>query len=615
MTWVLDPAIHMWVAIIILAATMVSYAWERATLEMTSLALIVILLVWFHLFPLPDAEGHNRLDAMRLLSGFANPTLYAVLALLVMGQAMVQTGALNSMTRLFVSIARRRRYLSVIAVVIAVLAVSAFMNNTPVVIMFIPIMQVLAQRLRWSPSRLMMPLSFAAILGGATTLIGSSTNLLVSGVLVAEGLPAIGIFDITPIGLIMAAVGALYVVFILPKLLPDRGGLADTLRTEGKQFIAEIDVTANSPLIGERAVAGQYRALRDVTVRLIQRGPRTILPPFEGTVLQAGDMLIVAATRTALTDALTRNAGFLLAGGEPMAPDAESRGREESDHVLAETMIAPASRMIDQTIGMVGFRRRFGCIVLGIQRRGRMTRQRMGEIRLQAGDVLLITGHRADVNALRANPDLVLMSWAIKELPRPRRAPVAAAVFAATVVAVASGMLPLSVAALTGAVVMIASGCLNIRQATRALDRTIFLLVGATLALSTVMETTGAAAYLASLVTVGIAGNDPVVAMIALFLIVAIATNMLSNNACAVLFTPIAVNLAFQLGVDPMVMAITVLFAANCSFITPIGYQTNLLVMGPGHYRFSDFARAGSPLALLMWLVFSLVAPYYFGLL
>lgn len=615
MTWVLDPAIHMWVAIIILAATMVSYAWERATLEMTSLALIVFLLVWFHLFPLPDADGHNRLNAMRLLSGFANPTLYAVLALLVMGQAMVQTGALNSMTRLFVSIARRRRYLSVIVVVVAVLAVSAFLNNTPVVIMFIPIMQVLAQRLRWSPSRLMMPLSFAAILGGATTLIGSSTNLLVSGVLVAEGLPAIGIFDITPIGLIMAAVGALYVVFILPKLLPDRGGLADTLRTEGKQFIAEIDVTPNSPLIGERAVAGQYRALRDVTVRLIQRGPRTILPPFEGAVLQAGDMLIVAATRTALTDALTRNAGFLLAGGEPMAPDAESRGREESDHVLAETMIAPASRMIDQTIGMVGFRRRFGCIVLGIQRRGRMTRQRMGEIRLQAGDVLLITGHRADVNALRANPDLVLMSWAIKELPRPRRAPVAAAVFAATVAVVASGILPLSVAALAGAVVMIASGCLNIRQATRALDRTIFLLVGATLALSTVMETTGAAAYLASLVTVGIAGNDPVVAMIALFAIVAVATNMLSNNACAVLFTPIAINLAYQLGVDPMVMAITVLFAANCSFITPIGYQTNLLVMGPGHYRFGDFARAGSPLALLMWLVFSLVAPFYFGLL
>ena len=615
MTWVLDPAIHMWVAIIILAATMVSYAWERVTLEMTSLALIVFLLVWFHLFPLHNAEGHNQLDAMRLLSGFANPTLYAVLALLVMGQAMVQTGALNSMTRLFVTIARRRRYVSVIAVVLAVLAVSAFMNNTPVVVMFIPIMQVLAQRLRWSPSRLMMPLSFAAILGGAMTLIGSSTNLLVSGVLVAEGLPAIGIFDITPIGLIMAAVGALYVVFVLPKLLPDRGGLADTLRTEGKQFIAEIDVTPNSPLIGERAAAGQYRALRDVTVRLVQRGPHTILPPFEGTVLQAGDMLIVAATRTALTDALARNAGFLLAGGEPMAPDAESRGREESDHVLAETMIAPASRMIDLTIGMVGFRRRFGCLVLGIQRRGRMTRQRMGEIRLQAGDVLLVTGHRADVNALRANPDLVLMSWAIKELPRPRRAPLAAAVFAATVAAVASGLLPLSVAALTGAVVMIAGGCLNVRQATRALDRTIFLLVGATLALGMVMEATGAAAYLASLVMIGIAGNDPVVAMIALFLIVAIATNMLSNNACAVLFTPIAINLAFQLGVDPMVMAVTVLFAANCSFITPIGYQTNLLVMGPGHYRFSDFVRAGSPLALLMWLVFSLVAPYYFGLL
>jgi len=615
MNWVLDPSIHMWVAIAILAATMVSYAWERVSLELTSLGLVVVLLLWFLIFPLPDADGQNQLNAMRLLSGFANPTLYAVLALLVMGQAMVQTGALNSMTRLFVSVARRRRYVSVIAAVLAVLVVSAFMNNTPVVVMFIPIMQVLAQRLRWSPGRLMMPLSFAAILGGITTLIGSSTNLLVSGALVAEGLPSLGMFDMTPIGLVMAAVGAVYVIFILPKLLPDRGGLADTLRTEGKQFIAEIDVTAASPLIGARAAAGQFRAMPDVTVRLVQRGPAMILPPFEGTVLQAGDMLIVAATRSALTDALTRNAGFLLAGGEPMTADAENHGREESDHVLAETMIAPASRMIDLTIDMVGIQRRFGCLVLGIQRRGRMTRQRLGDIRLQAGDVLLITGHRADVNALRANPDLLLMSWAIKEMPRPRRAPLAAAVFACTVAAVASGILPLSVAALTGAVVMIAGGCLNIRQATRALDRTIFLLVGATLALGAVMEATGAAAYLASLVTWGIAGDDPVLAMIVLFLVVAIATNMLSNNACAVLFTPIAINLALQLNVDPMIMAITVLFGANCSFITPIGYQTNLLVMGPGHYRFSDFVRAGTPLALLMWITFSLVAPAYFGLL
>ncbi|MEM7443677.1 MAG: SLC13 family permease [Pseudomonadota bacterium] len=615
MNWILDPAIQMWVAIAVLAATMVSYAWEKLSLELTSLALVVFLLVWFHLFPLLDGGGQNQLDAMRLLSGFANPTLYAVLALLVMGQAIVQTGALNTMSRLFVTVARRRQYLSVIAVTLAVLAVSAFMNNTPVVIMFIPIMQVLAQRLRWSPSRLMMPLSFAAILGGATTLIGSSTNLLVSGALVAEGLPAIGIFDMTPIGLVMAAVGTLYVVFVLPKLLPDRGGLADTLRTEGKQFIAEIDVNQSSPLVGERAAAGQFKTLPDVTVRLIQRGPTMILPPFEGVVLQPGDMLIVAATRSTLTDALARNAGFLLAGGEPMAPDAEHQGREESDHVLAEIMIAPASRMIDLTIDMVGFRRRFGCLVLGIQRRGRMTRQRMGDIRLQAGDVLLVTGHRTDVNAMRANPDLLLMSWAIKEMPRPRQAPLAITVFAGTVVCVALGILPLSVAALTGATLMIAGGCLNIRQATRALDRTIFLLVGATLALGTAMEATGAASYLASLVTVGIAGNDPLLAMIVLFVVVAIATNILSNNACAVLFTPIAINLALQLNVDPMMMAITVLFAANCSFITPIGYQTNLLVMGPGHYRFSDFVRAGAPLAILMWLVFSIVAPVYFGLL
>ena len=614
MTFPLDPSWHMWVVIAVLAAAMVSFALERVSLELTSLSTLAVLLLWFQLFPYSDAEGHNLLGASELLRGFANPSLFAVLALLVIGQAMVQTGALSGLTRMFVRLSKNHRRLAVVSGFVGVMVTSAFLNNTPVVVMFIPIMQALAVRQNESPSRLMMPLSFAAILGGMTTLIGSSTNLLVSSALTDSGQPPLAMFDFLVIGVCMAAVGAVYVVIALPRLLPDRGDMARTLLHGGRQFIAEIDVLADSPLVGQTSAAGQFRALPDITVRLIQRGDYTIMPPFDEVTLRTGDILFVAATRQALAEALARNVGYLLASGAPIMPNEERPDGPEGERVLAEVMIAPASRMIDQTIDMVGFRRRFGFPVLGIQRRGRMARQRLSEIRLEAGDVLLIVGDQSNVDAISDNPDLLLMTWAIRDVPRLKRAPHAAGIFAVTVLLAASGVVPITVAALVGALATIVTGCLNLRQAVRALDRTILVLVGSTLALGQALQVTGGAEFIAMNVLEAIAGPSPMVNMAVLFLVVAFATNVLSNNACAILFTPIAVSLAGSLGVAPTVMAITVLLAANCSFASPIGYQTNLLVMGPGHYRFADFLRAGVPLTLLMWATFCLIAPGYFGL-
>src|SRR3546814_93409 len=238
--------------------------------------------------------------------------------------------------------------------------------------MFIPIMQALAFRLKLSPSRFMMPLSFAAILGGMTTLIGSSTNMLVSTALVDLGEQPLQIFDITIVGVCMAAVGAVYILLVLPRLLPHRGDFTDVLQGNGKQFVAEIDVAPDSPLVGQRAAAGQFAVLPDVTIRLIQRGDRTILPPFDDVTLKAGDILLVAATRQALADALARHPGFPLSrvpGNSADPPNAA--GKRLAERVLAEVMIAPASRMIDQTLDAPGFRRQFGCLVMGIQRRDR----------------------------------------------------------------------------------------------------------------------------------------------------------------------------------------------------------------------------------------------------
>ena len=615
MTLQLDIDLHMWVVIAVMGAAMVSFAIERFSLEMTSLLALGFLLLWFQIAPLLGENGDPVLPPQVLLEGFANPSLLAVLALLVMGQGMIQTGALNGVTRMLVQATRNRRHLGAAGVFLGVLIVSAFLNNTPVVVMFIPIMQTIALRLDWAGSRLMMPLSFAAILGGMTTMIGSSTNLLVSSAMIDLGYDPLGMFEFTEIAVAMAAVGAVYVIFILPRVLPDRGTLAGSFVGEGKQFIAEIDITQESRLIGAKAMAGTFKALPDVTVRVIKRGEQIILPPFDDVTLRAGDELIVAATRQALTEALTRNAGYLLTheGHDAMAA-ANGAARRPAERVLTEVMIAPASRMIDQTIDMIGFRRRFGCLVLGIQRRGRMARKRIGEIRLEAGDVLLVAGSRESVNGLTNNPDLLLMAWATRDLPEVRLAPYAVSIFLITVALAASHMLPIPVAAFLGATTMIATGCLNLRQAIRAIDRTILLLVGSALALGKALEATGGAQLLARLLIEGVGGADPLTNMAVLFLVVAIATNVLTNNACAVLFTPIGINLAFDLGIDPSIMAITVLLAANCSFATPIGYQTNLLVMGPGHYRFADFLRGGVPLVLLMWLVFCLLAPTYFGL-
>jgi di/tricarboxylate transporter len=615
MTFAIDPDIHIWVVIAVLAATMVSFAVERISLELTSLIMLVTLLVWFQVFPMLGPAGQNLLDPVSLLRGFANPSLLAVLALLVMGQALIQTGALSGLANWFFHVSKRRRALSLGSGFIGVMAISATLNNTPVVVMFIPIMQTLALRFGWSPSRVMMPLSFAAILGGMTTLIGSSTNLLVASALTDLGERSLGMFEHTAIGIPIALVGALYVMFVLPRLLPHRGTLAGSLLGAGRQFIAEVDITPDSRLVGAKAVAGAFRELPDVTVRLIHRGDHHILPPFDDVALQPGDSVIVAATRPALTDALARNAGYLLSQSEvDAAGPNEPPDRRPTERALAEVMIAPASRMIDQTIDMVGFRRRFGCLVLGIQRRGRMARVRLGEIRLQAGDVLLIAGSRNNIDALSNNPDLVLMAWATRDLPRLQRAPHAIFIFALAVGLAAVGLLPISVAAIGGAVAMVGLGCLNMRQAVRAIDRTILIVVGATLALGLALDRTGAAALVANVVIESVVGGDPVLTMALLFLIVAIATNLLSNNACAVLFTPIAINLARDLDLAPSVMAITVLLAANCSFATPIGYQTNLLVMGPGHYRFTDFLRGGLPLVIIVWLVFCAIGPSWFGL-
>lgn len=384
-------------------------------------------------------------------------------------------------------------------------------------------------------------------------------------------------------------------------------------RGSGKQFIAQIDITYGHPLVGLSAVAGMFPGLKDMTVRLVQRGERPLLLPFENLTLRPGDSIILAATRTVLARAVSDLSPSPREGEAP-AEDATAAAVTARDVTLAEVMVAPGSRMIGRTIEMAGVHHNTDTIVLGIERRARMPRMALGEIRLDAGDVLLVAGSREAVEGLRTNGDLLLLEWSAAEVPQRRHAKRALAIFACVVIYAASGIGPIVLGALSGAVAMILAGCFNLRQAARAFDRRIYLMIGSSLAAAAALEATGGARYLALAAVETTAGHPVPVTLSAVFLVVAILTNFVSNNAAAVLFTPIAVGVAAQIGADPLPFVAAVMIAASCAFATPISYQTNMLVMGPGHYRFKDYIVAGGPLVILMWLSFSIFVPWYYGL-
>lgn len=337
-------------------------------------------------------------------------------------------------------------------------------------------------------------------------------------------------------------------------------------------------------------------------------------PPFGGVSLEAGDAIIVAATRQALTDLVSQVPGIMGELPSAAAQNTEGEGHVISDRTLAEVVIAPASRMIGRNLEQIGFRHQSGCIVVGVQRRSRMIRAPLNEIRLEAGDVLLAIGRRASIESLRANRDMLLLEWSARDVPARIRARRAGVIFGSVILLSATGAVPIVIAATVGAAAMLAAGCINMRQATRALDARVILLVGTAFALGSTLNATGGAGFLAHTLVQSLGDAGPVVTLSTFFLLVALMTNVLSNNATAVLFTPIAVGVARELGLDPMIFVYAVIFAANCSFATPMGYQTNLMVMDPGHYQFRDFIRAGAPLIVLIWATFSLFTPWYFGL-
>jgi di/tricarboxylate transporter len=604
---------QMWATFAVIGAAIVLFALEWVAVEIIALGVIIALLLLFYVFPVIGPDGLPAITPENILAGFANPALITILALLVIGQALHQSGALEELSNRIVPKGRRRAQATLWLLLVIAAVISAFMNNTPVVVIFIPVLAALANRFGGGAGKVLMPLSYVCILGGMTTLIGSSTNLLVADAAAREIGHQISFFELTVPGAFLAGIGIIYTLLVVPRVLP-RSTAPSPMGTgtqgDGRQFLAQLDVTPGHPLEATGPLGGLFPGLRDITVLRIERHGQALLPPYEDFTFAPGDTLVVAATRRALTQ-------LLKVGAEPAAAESQPAAgalRQPPNLVMAEAAVAPNSRLEGRFLQHINFKAQTGCTIIGLQRHRRMLRARMDTVRLQAGDVLLILGPQDRVLELRSDRDLLVLEGSVTRVPHFASARPAIAIFALTVLAAATGLVPIVIAALCGAGATIATGSLNVRQAARALDPQIIMLVAASIAMARALETTGGANFLATHLVQALAGQPVTVILSAMFLLVAVLTNVLSNNATALLFTPIAISTATAVGADPIPFVHAVIFAANCPFVTPIGYQTNLLVMGPGNYRFMDFVLTGTPLLIIIWVAFTMLAPWYYGI-
>ena len=606
--------IDMWITFIIIFIALIVYASEKLPVELTSIAIVCVFMLYFYIFPVPDKGIENLLSPKEFVLGFSNSALLAVLALLVMGQGMVSAGVIDKVAHVVLRLSGSRGWIAVLVILVVVLVISGFLNNIPVVVIFIPIMDAIASKFYATPSKIMMPLSFAAVLGGMTTLIGSGTNLLVSGTLEDMGQEPFSFFQFTVPGLVLALVGFLYVFFILPRLLPNRSSNTEEfVKNSNVSFLSEITVSEGSLLVNLKSETGIFGAYPDLILRVIERGDDIFLPPFEDIRLKVGDVLVVTATREALEEAISHDPNLLIPRlqGEP---DQEVGKWNEGDRVLVEVMVRPDSNLVQQTLSSFQFRQKFNCVVLGIERRSRRLKTRISKIPIIEGDVLLIQGQTNDIKLLRNSSELVVLEWSSQVLPKLENAKKALIIFFLSIGAAVLGYLPIMLASLCGAVAMVLSGVLNIKTALKAVDTKIFTMIPAALAMGLAMQGTGGAKFLSSNLIFFLGDESPYLMLSFFFLLVAIISNLISAKAAAVLFTPIAVGISQGLSVPVEPFAVAVIFAANCAIATPMGYQTSLLVMGPGHYTFGDFARGGIPLIIILWITFSFFSYGYYNL-
>ncbi|MEX0691859.1 MAG: SLC13 family permease [Gemmatimonadales bacterium] len=575
------------------------FIWNRLRMDLVGLIIMTMLIVTGLLTP---AEG---------ISGFANEAMVTVAAMFVLSAGMIRTGGVDRMGRWVARLAGESEVRLIMVCLAIVIPLSAFVNNTPVVVVMIPIVLGICRTTGIVPSRVFMPISFASQMGGTTTLIGTSTNLLVAGLALDLGLPRLGLFAPTLPALVLAAVGVLYLLTVGRWLTPHRQPAADLQETYAlREYVTVLTVESASSVVGKTLGEAQFASTYGLEVIGVERDGTRHYAVDATTRIEALDVLLVRGRVTDISR-IEQEVHLRLATPEAAFPVAATDAPEDAPQ-LAELMVPPRSRMIGQSVRQLNFRHRYGIPVLGIQRHGTALRERMRDIPLQAGDLLLVRGASHELQRVHEGHELMLLGTVEIPARRRRKLPLAVAITTSVVVLAALSVLPIMVSALLGVVAMVLTGCLTIEEAYDDVDWMVLVLLGAIIPLGLAMLETGTATFLAHALlnatsSLGLHGM-----LAAFFLLTTLLTSVISNNAAAVVLTPVAIATASGLAVSPLPFVITVMLGASTSYITPVGYQTNLFIFGPGGYRFADFLRVGGPLTVLTIVVATMVIPLFF---
>ena len=609
MDWLPPPNPHALAVLLLTLGALLLFTRERIALETSSLFVLVVLTVGFELFPFVD-DGRT-LHATEFFLGFGHEALVAVCALMIAGQGLVRTGALEPVGRLLARAWGVAPSLSLLLTLLIGGGLSAFVNNVPIVVLLLPILISVSLRTGTPASGILMPMGFATLVGGMSTTIGTSTNLLVVSVASDLGMRQLGMFDFFVPVAVAGGIAMLYLWLLAPRLLPVRQ--TDLGDAAPRVFAAQLEIGADSFADGRTLAEAVDAAGGEMKVSRVLRGEQTYLLPLPDATLHAGDRLLLSDTAENLKE-YERALGAALYSGD--SPVDEDNPLHADDQQLAEVVVIQGSSLEGTSLSASRFAERYQLLTLALHRAGwQMQAMRAGvhEVRLRVGDVVLVQGPREQIAEVKRRGDVLVLD-ATADLPSTRRAPIALGIMAAIVFTAAFGVLPIVISALAGVLLMLATSCLSWRDAARALNTQVILIVVASLALGAALLKTGAADYLAQLFVMATAGTSPTWLLSGLMLLMALMTNIVSNNAAALIGTPIAIGIARQLGLAEEPFVLAVLVGANMSYATPIAYKTNLLVMSAGGYRFGDFLRVGLPLTLIMWAAFSWLLPRLYDL-
>jgi di/tricarboxylate transporter len=563
--------------------------------------------VGFYFFQYPGIESQDFFLA------FGNEALVTICALLIVSKGMEVTGALQPLANLMAAGWQGRPRMALLLTLATAAFASAFLNNTPIVVMLLPILVAVSLRSGVVPSGVLMPMGMSTLIGGMATTIGTSTNLLVVGIAADQGLREFGMFDFSLPVLVAGLPGIVFLWLIAPKLLPERKPPMSDIAP--RVFKALLYVKADSFANGKTLTEVRARTENRMRIERVQRGDNLFVARLPSVSLQEGDRLYVSDTAERLKEFEKLLGATLYNASDVEHPVSDEVPLTSEGQQLAEAVITRGSPLHHRTLKVSQFRQRYGLVPLAIHR-ARPSVDAVGELestRLRAGDVILVQGSSDAIGELRASGTMLVLDGTM-DLPHTERANTALAIMLAVVGLAAFGLVPISISALTGVIAMLLTGCVRWRDVGDSLNIPVIMIIVASLSLGTAMEKTGGAQFIAELFVAATSTLPVPMIVSGMMLLMTLLTNVVSNNAAAVIGTPIAISVAYQLGVSPEPFILAVIFGANMSFATPIGYQTNLLIMSAGGYKFSDFLRVGIPLTLIMWVAFSFALPVLYDL-